>query len=30
MLMFGIVESAKLKKHEAALTKVVGSLKPTN
>jgi hypothetical protein len=30
MLMLGIVESAKLKKHEAALTRVVASLKPTN
>jgi 3D (Asp-Asp-Asp) domain-containing protein len=28
MLMFGMVESSKLKKHEADLVKVVGSLKP--
>lgn len=30
MLMFGIVESSKLQKHTPALTKVVGSLRPTN
>jgi hypothetical protein len=30
MLMFGIVESSKLSKHQGNLTKVVGSLKPTN
>jgi len=29
MLMFGIVESAKMKKHEANLQRVVASLKPT-
>jgi hypothetical protein len=29
LLVFGVVESAKLKKHEKALTKILTSLKPT-